>query len=136
MYVVKWNVSIQLAMYIVMFLVLNKTRWFLLKLSKIVFLSPNELTVVKWKKVIYYFTKVCGGEAPTPQPPHFCLLYHTHPLLVHPLILSVEGNPSIWWFLSQHRASHKFCERDYCCFSFLTKTKRDQSIWSIASVII
>lgn len=36
--------------------------------TKIVFLSPDELTVVKWKKVIYY-KKVEGWSPPAPLPP-------------------------------------------------------------------
>ena len=35
---------------------------------KIVFLSPDELTLVKQKKVIYYSIKV-GGLSPPPPPP-------------------------------------------------------------------
>ena len=47
---------------------------------------------------------------------------HTHPLLLHPLMVLVKGNPCIWWSLSQHPASHmRLLERLLIFFPFLTK---------------
>ena len=76
----EWNVLIQPATCLVRFFKQTSRR--LLELSKVMFSSDNELTVVKHKKVIYYSTKMgrglCtpqkrGGDLksppPTPAPP-------------------------------------------------------------------
>ena len=73
----EWNVLIQPATCLVPFFKQTSRR--LLELSKVMFLSNNELTVVKQKKVIYYSTKMgrglCspqkkrrGPEVPPPTP--------------------------------------------------------------------
>ena len=52
----------------------------------------------------------------------FNFYLHTHHLLLHPLMVSVKGNPCIWWSLSQHPASHiRLLERLLIFFLFLTK---------------
>ena len=58
----EWNILIQPATCLVPFLKQTSRR--LLELSKVMFLSNNELTVVKQKKVIYYSTKMGRGLCP------------------------------------------------------------------------
>ena len=60
----EWNVLIQPATCLVRFFKQTSRR--LLELSKVMFSSDNELTVVKHKKVIYYSTKMGRGLC-TPQ---------------------------------------------------------------------
>ena len=73
----EWNVLIQPATCLVRFFKQTSRR--LLELSKVMFSSDNELTVVKHKKVIYYSTKMgrglCtpqkrGGDLKSPPPPY------------------------------------------------------------------
>ena len=58
----EWNVLIQPATCLVPFF--KQTSRHLLELSIVMFLSNNELTVVKQKKVIYYSTKMGRGLCP------------------------------------------------------------------------
>ena len=58
----EWNILIQPATCLVPFLKQTSRR--LLELSKVMFLSNNEFTVVKQKKVIYYSTKMGRGLCP------------------------------------------------------------------------
>ena len=56
----EWKVPIQPATYVVSCFKQSSER--LLEHSKKAFLSPNELTLVKWNKIIHYSTKV--GQPP------------------------------------------------------------------------
>ena len=80
-------------------------------LTALQFISPS-VTLINNNRHIF-FVYFCFQQFPA------------HPFLLHrlhPLILSVEWSPCIWWSLSQHPASHKDCYKNYwfIFFNFTT----------------